>query len=367
MPIDKDPSAYQVTDMVMALMNMYASELRLSGYEHLLSPDLSNEALRLAGQMSTRVGNQAVSARPYVMWSQYREVYAIHSHMSNALMRMKSDTKIPASALRNLKHPNPFIALDGGIPITHADRRPGIIRGMFVTGAVSMAYPQVGGTTIKIAGMKSADVRASAILDTTNEAANAFRVTVISDVQSMDGEHSDYTDLTHLTVPLTQEFTVDELVEAVVQSGFAWNAPTDGMKATEIKQYRRQFLEDVARVVVSHLLYVTSRTAEIDKPKDHRAPFTKKNSWDRAPRPSKVHKVGWQSGSVIAKCFRSELRNEANRGASGHKLMPHIRAPHLHLYRVGPGRSEVEIKFLDAINVNFDRYDGETKTMHRVR
>jgi len=363
----KDPSAYQVTDMVMALMNMYASELRLAGYENLLAPNLPNKDLYLASQESVAVGNKAVSVRPYVMWSQYREVYAIHSHMSNALLRIKSDTKIPASVLRNLRHPNPFIALDGGIPIVHADRRPGIIRGMFVTGAISMAYPQVNGSNVRIEGLSGQDARASAIVDTTSEVANVLRVTVISDVRSMDGEHSEFTDLTHLTVPLTEEFTIEELVEAVISSGFAWNTLSEGMAKQDVRQYRRRFLEDMARVVVSHLLYVTSRTAEISKPKDHRPPFQKMHSWDRAPKPSKVHKVGWQVGSAIADYVRSEGRNEKSGAASDRTIKPHIRAPHVHLYRVGPGRSEVEFKFLDAIKVNFDKYDGKTRTMHQVR
>lgn len=363
----KNVTGYQVADMVTMLMSMEASELRLAGYEHLLGPQMTPQQMVELKALSPKVMNKAVTVRPYVMWAKFREVYNVHPHVSNALLRMKSDAKIPAGILRNLRHPNPLIVLDGeGIPVTHPDGKAGDVRAMYVTGAVSMAYPQTNGAKIQISGLHPQDARASHILDTVDAVANAYRVTVVSDVWGSDGT-PDSTDLVHLTVPLTKEFTVDELLDAVQASGFAWNVPTGGLPKEQVEKNRAAYLADLARIVVSHLLYVTSRTAEISKPKDHRAPFKKQNSWDRAPKASKMHQVGYQTGAAIADWKKSELRTASESSGSGHAKMPHIRAPHLHLYRVGPGRSEIEIKFLDAIKVNFDQYDGKTSTMHDVR
>jgi hypothetical protein len=44
-----------------------------------------------------------------------------------------------------------------------------------------------------------------------------------------------------------------------------------------------------------------------------------------------------------------------------------MRSAHLHIYRVGEGRREIDVKWLDPIPVNAAKDDGVTITSHPMR
>jgi hypothetical protein len=80
-----------------------------------------------------------------------------------------------------------------------------------------------------------------------------------------------------------------------------------------------------------------------------------------------MRRMGWRVGAAIEDTTRRLVQEEADHAATGRKMTPHIRSAHLHLYRVGPGRQEIEMKWLDPIPVNAGADDGKTVTRHKVR
>jgi hypothetical protein len=81
-------------------------------------------------------------------------------------------------------------------------------------------------------------------------------------------------------------------------------------------------------------------------------------------KPAKMHQVGYRTGARIEDIVRRIAQQRAAGVATGVRLPPHIRAAHAHLYWVGPGRKEIDIKFLDPIPVNLKDDDGSTATVH---
>jgi hypothetical protein len=126
---------------------------------------------------------------------------------------------------------------------------------------------------------------------------------------------------------------------------------------------------DAARAAVAHLLYACSRTAEIeDKPRASRPPAARKPGDAKPPKAAKMRRAGWRMGAAIEDTLRrQDTEDRAAATGTGRTVAPHIRSAHLHLYRVGPGRQEIEMKWLDPIAVNAGRDDGATVTRHPVR
>lgn len=309
---------------------------------------------------------------PFQFWKGTREIYEVHPVMTKALMKMGSSVKIPGEVFWRLRHPNPFFITPGAPGFLHADGKPGRILGFYVCGAVANHYPKVEGTQISFreldgkpgTAFRTDDRRSSIVRSTHDPAINALHVMVISEVLSEDRKMVLDFDVCHLTIPLTLDFTLDELISQIVTGGFRW---TQAMSGPEIHVTATGiYLQTMARVAVSHLLYACSRTSEIGEGKNDRPPAKpgKSKGGAKPRKPGKIHQVGYRTGARIEDIVRRIARQQAAGLPTGVKQAPHIRAAHAHLYWVGPGRKEIEIKFLDPIPVNLKDDDGSTATVH---
>lgn len=299
---------------------------------------------------------------PFLFWRRAREIYDVHPSMTRALIAMGSKAVIPGSVFRRLRHPNPLFITTAGTEVLHADGQPGRIVGFYVTGAISNEYPAVAGHTNQLVDRSGRDTsrRAAILRSTHDEGANALHVVVASEVLSKDRTRMLDMDMCHITIPMTADFTLDGLVEEVSDGGFRWAQSMRGpVQSGNVDGY----LRTMARIVVSHLLYACSRTSEIAEGKNDRPPVRRERGKPKPPQPAKVHRVGYRTGAKIEDNVRW-VREQRTPAGTGRTLPPHIRAAHPHLYRVGPGRKEIEIKFLDPILVNVKDDDGVTATVH---
>lgn len=300
-------------------------------------------------------------------WEEYRETYFFHPRLSRSLATLKAkDVQIPGRVLRALRHPNPLIITPDARPIVHSDGHTGRILGFYVTGAVAEDYPMAPDAAHRVDFRGSTAYRRSVLRDTHCETANALHIMVVSEVHDEDGRTVADFDVANLTIPLVGEFTLDELVEKTADS-FSLGFGIGGVTEERLHTY----LRTLSQSVVSHLLYATSRSFEADKqiPDREKLPTKEKKGNKTPPAPSRVYPVGYRMGAAIENNDRRRSMPPLDGpGMPTGRVMPaHIRSPHPHLYRVGPGRSEIDIKFLGPIPVNQHLDDGETTTLHPVR
>lgn len=305
----------------------------------------------------------------YLQWRKSMEIYDTHPAVTASLMRLGSKSRIPGATFRRLRHRNPYIAIPGTVPVTHGGGHPGRVHGFYVSGMLSGKHPLPTGVTLPDRATMTHAGFPAVLLDTQDKAANALQVTLTSEVlNSTERDVLDF-DLCRLTIPLTKDFTLEELVEEVAASGFSWWTAED---YPDIQQdVERTYLTTMARVAISHLLYACSRTAEIADPPVRGSDIKRKKG---KPKPTKqrsrIHPVGYRMGAAIESSVRraAEQRQAGEPGpGTGRRMPPHIRAPHSHLYWVGPGRQEAEIKFLDQIPVNLSDDQTETATIHPMK
>jgi len=369
-PIHAEPSAAYIMDTLQAFTSAWEDMLRTGNVSDLATEisarsdeereDLQRRIAMIRPEYKQRILTLAQDVRPVNMWRKYRETYEPHPAMSQALVKMKSDSAVPGEVFGRLRHPNPTFLLPGAPPITHADGNPGRILAIFVSGAVSRRLQRDGDP------MRLGDAgpgNASVLLDTHDPAANSFHAMVVSEVHNPEGTQVIDMDWCHLTVPVREAFTLDDLVFAIASDGFNWEA-TMGELAGDT---RFQYLTDVSRATVSHLLYACSRTAEIDdKPRASRPPVKRKKGEPKPLPSARIRRMGWVTGAAITDSVRRPAAHTDAPG-TGKSRRPHMRGAHLHLYRVGPGRQEIELKWLDPIPVNAGKDDGTTITNHPMR
>lgn len=378
-PAREKLSVYYINDTVRQYMEAAEYKLRRSGLFGLVTgldkDDAAGAADRLMKvrdpQVQSLLADTVRDSIPFQYWKEAREIYDVHPSMTNALMSMGSSVTIPGSVFRRLRHPNPFFVTSGGPKLWQVDGNPGRIVGFYVTGAIANEYPRVDEGELSFkelnvpgAVFKKDGSRAALVRSTTDAMNNALHVMVISEVLTPDRSRVLDFDICHLTIPMTADFTLDDLVSEVSGGGFRW---AQGMQGPVIHLGAiENYLQTIARVTVSHLLYACSRTSEIADGKNDRPPVRpgKGKPRTRSGKPGKVHQVGYRIGAKIEDNMRW-VREQREAGvATGRKLPPHIRAAHPHLYRVGPGRKEIDIKFLDPIPVNIKDDDGATATVH---
>lgn len=370
-PVVWEPSALAIIDRVQNYMagclgildrvglSLLAKEFYGLTDEQKGHVDRTLDAIR--PQYRLQIQTMGQDCRPYTIWRNHRETYEPHSALTRELVRMNPGTKIPGDVLLKLRHINPLFILTGTPEITLSDGRPGRVIAFFVTGAVSRRW-QKGGDRMRVPDEAPGNV--SVLWDTHDPDVNAFHVMAVSEV--LDDDRMSVVDLDwcHLTVPVREPFTLDELARVTADDGFNWNV---GRSAEEQQQH--DYLLGVARVAVAHLVYVCSRTVEVDdKPRASRPP-ARRGKGEPKPEPSaRLRRVGWRLGATIQDSVRAAASAARSEGSgSGGSKAPHVRGAHLHTYLVGPGRQEVDVKWLGPIPVNMGKGDGTTVTRHRVK
>lgn len=371
LPVIAEPSAAYIMDLLQRMDGAWQDILKTAnipelGTEWSAQSDAEKEDLlrrvdMIRDEYRSQIVSMAQDTRPFRIWEKFRETYEPHPAMSRALVKMKSDTTVPGEVFQRLRHPNPTFLLPGAPPVTHADGAPGRIIAIFICGAVARRLQR---EQDRARLGEEAPGNASVLHDTHDPDANAYHAMVISEVHNPEGTQVIDLDFCHLTVPIRDAFTLDDLVFAIASDGFNWEKTLEG-KLTNDSRF--QYLLDVSRATVSHLLYACSRRVEIDdKPRASRPPAKRKKGEPKPPASARIRRMGWRVGAAITDTVR-RIATGAPGPGTGAKLAPHMRSAHLHLYRVGPGRREIDLLWLDPIPVNAALDDGKTITNHPMR
>ena len=300
---------------------------------------------------------------PMALWSQWRQVFVPHTAFTAELVR-SSIEDFPAALLRTLTWTNPMIVFPGGIPVSLSPTSRGVIRAVVVAG---FYYDD------PLAGEVSAGIQAARVcVSTGDERSTGLNLLVVSEVLSDDGTQVTGQHGTHLVVPLAQAtglVTVESLTTSGIEILRA--ASAERRDTEEYLRDAEELLPTAYRTALSHLLYLVSRNAEVGEPDRRLAmpgrPGEKRPAGGRAV----FLPVGYRMGQAVEEWGRRRLRADAASvpGESGRKLRPHPRRPHMHAYRVGPGRQELEFKALGLIEVNAHLIgpDGPDTALHPMR
>lgn len=368
-PVLAEPSAMYILAKIQQFAAAWQEVLRVAqvpelaeefgGMDEERKLELQRRIDKVRPEYQNHVITMGQDVRPYLFWERYRETYEPHPALTRALVDMKADTRIPAGVLQRLRHPNPLFLLPGAPPVTFADGHDGRVLAVVVIGAVSKRRQKPGDRT-RLGD--DAPRNASMLLDTHDEDINAYHVMTISEVHDATGQQVVDWDWCHLTMPVREAFTLGELTSATVDGGFNWTATRE-----PDEERLHAYLLEVSRITVSHLLYACSRTVELDdKPRASRPPVKRKRGEPKPPASARVRRMGWKIGAAIEDSVRRAQTRTPGAG-TGKSRAPHMRGAHLHTYLVGPGRQEVDIKWLDPIPVNMAKDDGVTITRHRMK
>lgn len=376
-PVQDPLTTRRVNERVRGYLEWCLDKLRSEGLEAIATgrdnPQLAQQRLHTMIRPEYRqpVLSMARDASVYVKWRQQAEVYDVHPAMTNSLLRLGSKARIPGSVFRRLRHANPYFITTAGVPVVHGDGQPGRIFGFYVCGALSSDYPPAPGSDARpldATGTGGSRNRPAILLDTFDKDANALHVVVTSEVLDEARQNVLDLDFCHMTLPMTTDFTLKELVSEVAKSGgFNWEP---SMRNPGHEGSKEPYLVSMARYAIAHLLYACSRTVEIAAPPAPRNQAKKKRGEPKpSKKPSQIRPMGYEIGARIQDYTRSPQKQKTGDGggAAGYKMPPHVRAPHPHLYWVGPGKQDAEIKFLDPIPVNMTDGDADTVTVHPMK
>lgn len=270
----------------------------------------------------------------HLLWQRTRTLYEIHPGLTRHLRSSDSD-KFPPMILANLPHTNPLVFLAEPVELRDPANKPTRMVGWYVAG---------------MTGRKD-------YVDTSDDTAQAFHITVVSEVMSDDGRTVIDWDHSRITLPITgEDATVGEIIETAL-SGFIF----DPMIPGQTDNLQRVFISEILRVVVPHMLYLVSQELE-SKPSEFRTPpMPRQNKWDRKQGGGKVYaaQIGFRSGPVLQTLERwgdDSVEPQGPRGPGGVRKRPmaHVRRAHFHKYRTGAGRTETVVKWLAPIPINAD-------------
>lgn len=363
-PLVPEPSPVAIVDFLREMAGAAYDLIKHFGALPLVYGGMDDTTVtrlqRLAPDVQFGLTSAARDLQPFYRWSTDRQVYPVHPATTRGLVAMTTTVPVPSAQLRRLRHPNPLFVLPGAPAVHHPDGRQGRVIAFFVVGAISARYAE-----LKDGSGQQLSAASSVLRSTDSDEINAYHAMVVSEVLDPTGTQVIDHDYCRITIPLIHDFTLEALVDATVD-GFNWERVLrdEGEPTAKIT-----YMRTIATVVISHLLYAISKNAEIDKPRNDRPP-AKRGKTKNAPKPVKPARMmpmGYRLGNRLAE-FEQRQRDEGTRTtATGAKKAPHIRGAHLHTFRVGTGRAEIDVKLLAPIAVNAHLDDHDTATIHHLR
>jgi hypothetical protein len=267
------------------------------------------------------------------IWNRYRIAYSIDSDLWRELGDADDDTELPAGILARLPHPDPFVALPEPIVVPTYDGLYQQLDGFFVTGRFQVS-------------------ETGYLLTSTEHAHGDLALLLCSRIMRADGTHArnadGLLDYAWVRVSFNDGMTVGELTERC----------TKGFKSAGTGlDWEREVVQALRRCA-SIMLYLCATNADLEEMP------TPPRGGQRAARrrrllAAKVVKVGWRLGAQLRAHRVKETHSTAGE-PSGRHVRPHVRRAHFHTYRIGPRREQVEVKWLSAIPVNFEKDAEET-------
>jgi len=301
----------------------------------------------------------AMNVATYQMWDDHRTVYAMDPTVMDVIRR-SGCSAVSGVLLRNLPHSNPFVVFPEPIDVTlDQTGQKGKLYGVFLYGHV---------------GANKDPNRQYCRTD--DDDMTHIGMTFLTGVLDDEGDQIDV-DMTRVSVPLAERFTVERAVHDVL-NGF--RAEVDPFNPEEVNhnsdpatvRETKSWVETVLRIGLAVLLYLVSDEYEAKvkttpKPKGQRG-----NRKDRkparaaapaAPRTTIAH-VGWRLGADL-RAARATAETEYRRGGTGRTQPPMQRAGHFKEQAYGTRWSLRKLIFVKPYWTHKDQLDS-TKRETRV-
>ena len=129
----------------------------------------------------------------------------------------------------------------------------------------------------------------------------------------------------------------------------------------------RDFWLPFLRIVLNSCNYICSANAEI---KDVKIPKNKRPKSNVAGRKNGIaiqtSKVGYRIGEKFERMYKDYDAVNGKTGIKGIKKRPHVRRAHWHHYWTGPGRTVLEVRWLEPVFVMGDEEQIDT-VVHEVK
>ena len=299
-------------------------------------PPGGNQHVAVPAKFEYHLRQAAADAMGVYLWNRHKIVYDIDPDLWDALAQNAPDDVVPTWLFSHLPHPDPFIAFPRAfkLPLKNGSGQYQVVEGVFVAGAA----------TDSVDGTETGRYQVT----TMSAKCNGLLLLFAGHVFEADGTphwvvpgHQDLI-ATRITMTPRDGGTLSELVETVLDR--FQPEPTDPTMGG-------RYEEDVpklAAATVAAVMYVCAKNAELFPLP---APPPRAKGGARPKSRVKVIQVGPRLGAQLRAYARSQARG--SEGTTGRSVRPHIRRGHFHTYRVGPGRQEMELKYLTPFPVNF--------------
>lgn len=306
--------------------------------------DQKNQSVSIPSHFEHHVHQSAADNVNLRLWNRHKIVYDIDADLWEALADNAPDDLVPTWLFSHLPHPDPFLAFPKPFILPLRDN--------------SGQYQQVDG--VFICGLQE-DAHGRFMVSTMHAQSTGLTLLYVGRVYEANGTrhyvepgHHDSI-MTRITMEPRDGATLAELTATILDR--FQPEPTDPAMGGPYEED----VPKLAAATVAAIMYVCAKNAELFPLP---APPVRAKGGARPKTRVKVIQVGARLGAQLRAYARSQARHEGTSG-SGRTVRPHIRRGHFHTYRVGPGRQEMELKYLTPFPVNF-KGDADEPTVVAV-
>lgn len=339
--LTKTPSG---REYVQAYVNVALSGGEMDSLPHGLALRGTPQAMREAKFIAMDEGTRR-------LWAKHRIVYDIDPDLWDSLADIDDDTVIPSGLMRQLPHPDPFVAFPKPIrlPLSKGDYM--LVEGFFVSGR-RHAYAEDGVTVVGPLGVSTHAPMANGELGLLI-GGPSFKSDGTPVMAWFGGPDTIWNRVGLRTGG--GDTTVGAVVEAIRTSGFSYYPGLGTFEDT---------VAPLIRAATAALMYLCAQNAELTPlPAAGRLAAKRAGGGKQgAVKPPSVVTVGYRIGAAL-RAHRRKVEEGASTPGTGRKMPPHMRRAHLHTFLYGKGKTERYVKWLPPRGVNMDLDDGKTVTV----
>lgn len=267
-------------------------------------------------------------------WRRHRVVYTLDADLARELLTTDPDDVIPAGLVRQLPHPNPYLALAEPV-LVPIEARPNLvtqIKGVFLFGRTRERHL-----------VSTADPKAATIgLFMIGDVIDIHGCPQKSSILSIDGGDRTWS---RTSLPM-ESMTIGEAMRQMYER-FTQSAGVQGAGAPEAKTIIAAALGSI----VPQVIYLCTENADT-RPVPAVATRKRPDGSAYRGKSPKVVEFGYRVGPRLGQARKSYPVGAA--GTTGRKMAPHVRRAHFHTYLTGPGRTVPTVRWLAPIPINVD-------------
>lgn len=296
------------------------------------------------GEFAREVQFAAQDAHALRLWQKFKVVYAIDSGLLAELGDTDDATTVPSGLWSQLPHPDPFVALPEplALPIPE-ENLVQWVDGFWITGSHKVSEGKFVGVSTH-----------------APTAGEQISLLISARVMNPDGRpflsRQGHGDMNWTRITLESGRTVGDMVSQTQNRFVSTSAGVEWRRDVPI----------LIRKLISVLIYLCASNADMVAVPTGPPRRAKGKGGARPTRGPKVIATGFTVGAAI-RAYRATAAGGERGPATGRHVAPHIRRAHFHTYRIGPGRTGSEVKWLLPFGINMGDGKQTKTTVHEVK